>query len=67
MSETSLEQALTAAKHESRTLADQLRQSRADLHRLGVSDQNRVLVYSALAGGLGCLLGVGIGLKLRGK
>jgi hypothetical protein len=28
-------------------LGDQLRQARADLHRLGVSDQNRVLVYSA--------------------
>jgi len=67
MSEPNLEQALTAAKLESRTLGDQLRQARADLHRLGVSDQNRVLVYSAIAGGLGCLGGVGIGLKLRGK
>lgn len=61
------DQALAAAKSESRTLADQLRQARCDLHRLGVADQNRVLVYSALAGALGVVIGVGIGIKLQRK
>ncbi|MBK7829596.1 hypothetical protein, partial [Nannocystis sp.] len=45
MADTTLEQALAAVKCENHALADQLRQARSDLHRLGVADQNRVLVY----------------------
>lgn len=39
------------------TLSDQLLQARADLHRLGIADQNRALLYAAVTGALG--LGVG--------
>ncbi len=60
--ETSLEEALRDAKAESRVLKDQLQQARADLHRLGIADQNRALVCGAVSGGLGFLVGMGIGL-----
>ena len=60
--ETSLEQALRDAKAEARVLKDQLQQARADLHRLGIADQNRALVCGAVSGGLGLLVGMGIGL-----
>lgn len=67
MPDPNLEQTLLAAKAEARTLADQLQQARADLHRLGVADQNRVLVCAALSGGLGIAFGIGIGLYLARK
>lgn len=59
-----LEEALHAAKAEARTLADQLQQARADLHRLGIADQNRALVCAAVSGGLGFMFGVGFGVYL---
>lgn len=64
MADASFEQALAAAKSENHALTDQLRQARSDLHRLGVADQNRVLVYSACTGALGVLVGVAIGMSL---
>ncbi len=67
MTQQDFEQALAAAKLETRTLADQLRQARCDLHLLGISDQNRALVFSAVAGALGVLVGVGIGVRLQRK
>ena len=39
MATANAEQALELARAEARMLADQLRQARADLHRLGISDQ----------------------------
>ena len=60
--ETSLEQALRDAKAEARVLKDQLQQARADLHRLGIADQNRALLFGAVSGGLGLIVGMGIGL-----
>lgn len=59
------EQAVELARAEARMLADQLRQARADLHRLGISDQNRALVCAAVSGAVGILFGVGIGLSIR--
>lgn len=64
---TNLEQALELARAETRALADQLRQARADLHRLGIADQNRALVCAAVSGAVGILVGVGIGLSARRK
>ncbi len=64
MADTTLEQALAAVKCENHALADQLRQARSDLHRLGVADQNRVLVYAACTGAVGVLVGVAIGMSL---
>lgn len=55
VSDTNAEQALEIARAEARTLADQLRQARADLHRLGIADQNRALVCAAVCGALGIL------------
>jgi len=65
MATTNVEQALELARAEARMLADQLRQARADIHRLGISDQNRVLVCTAVSGAIGIVCGVGIGLTLR--
>ena len=45
--DTTTQQALELARAEARTLSDQLRQARADLHRLGIADQNRALVCAA--------------------
>ena len=42
------DQALELARAEARTLSHQLRQARADRHRLGIADQNRALVWAAL-------------------
>ena len=67
MPDPTLEQALQVAKAEARTLSDQLRQARADLHRLGIADQNRALVSAAVSGVLGVLFGIGIGLSVRRK
>ena len=67
MPDPNLEQALQVAKAEARTLSDQLRQARADLHRLGIADQNRALVSAAVSGVLGVLFGIGIGLSVRRK
>ena len=64
---TNLEQALELARAETRALADQLRQARADLHRLGIADQNRALVCAAVSGAVGILVGIGIGLSVRRK
>lgn len=65
MTTSTTDQALEVARAEARTLADQLRQARADLHRLGIADQNRALVCGAVAGALGIVFGVGIGLSIR--
>ena len=67
MADTNSEQALELARAEARTLADQLRQARADLHRLGIADQNRALVCAAVSGAVGIVIGVGIGLSIRKK
>ena len=67
MVDTNTEQALELARAEARTLADQLRQARADLHRLGIADQNRALVCAAVSGAVGIVIGVGIGLSIRKK
>lgn len=64
---TNLEQALELARAETRALADQLRQARADLHRLGIADQNRALVCAAVSGAVGVIVGIGIGLGVRRK
>lgn len=50
-----------------RLLSDQLLQARADLHRLGVNDQNRALVYAAVTGALGMGIGLLIGLQAGKK
>ena len=55
MPATNVDQALELARAEARMLADQLRQARADLHRLGISDQNRALVCAAVSGAVGIL------------
>lgn len=65
MATTNVEQALELARAEARMLSDQLRQARADIHRLGISDQNRALVCAAVSGAIGIVCGVGIGLSLR--
>jgi hypothetical protein len=65
MATTTAEQALELARAEARMLADQLRQARADLHRLGISDQNRALVCAAASGAAGILCGIVIGLNFR--
>jgi len=65
--DTTTQQALELARAEARTLSDQLRQARADLHRLGIADQNRALVCAALTGAVGLLVGIGIGLSIHKK
>lgn len=65
MTTSNVEQALELARAEARALSDQLRQARADLHRLGIADQNRALVCAAVSGALGVLCGIGIGLSVR--
>ena len=52
MANLTTEQALELARAETRTLSDQLRQARAELHRMGIADQNRALVCAAVAGGV---------------
>ena len=52
------EEALARARIEVRTLTNQLRQARVDLHRLGIADQNRALLYATAAAALGLLAGV---------
>ena len=59
------EDALTRARIEVRTLTNQLRQARVDLHRLGIADQNRALLYATASGAVGLLVGVALGLRLR--
>ena len=65
--DTTTQQALELARAEARTLSDQLRQARADLHRLGIADQNRALVCAAVSGVLGIVVGIGVGLSIRRK
>ncbi len=65
MATANVEEALELARAEARMLSDQLRQARADIHRLGISDQNRALVCAAVSGAIGIVCGVGIGLTLR--
>ncbi|PCC67899.1 hypothetical protein SAMN02745121_04758 [Nannocystis exedens] len=65
MATSNVEQALELARAEARALTDQLRQARADLHRLGIADQNRALVCAAVSSALGVLCGIGIGLSMR--
>lgn len=67
MTTLNVEQALELARAEARALTDQLRQARADLHRLGIADQNRALVCAAVTGAVGVLCGIGIGLGIRRK
>jgi len=67
MANLTTEQALELARAETRTLSDQLRQARAELHRMGIADQNRALVCAAVASAVGLLVGVGIGLNVRKK
>lgn len=67
VADTNVEQALEVARAEARALTDQLRQARADLHRLGIADQNRVLIYAAATGAVGVLCGVALGLSIRKK
>jgi hypothetical protein len=67
MASSNVEQALELARAEARALTDQLRQARADLHRLGIADQNRALVCAAVTGAVGVLCGIGIGLSIRRK
>jgi hypothetical protein len=57
------EEALARARVEIRTLTNQLRQARVDLHRLGIADQNRALMYATAAGGLGLIVGVVLGIR----
>ncbi len=64
MTTTNIEQALELARAEARALTDQLRQARADLHRLGIADQNRALVCAAVSGAVGIVVGLGIGLSV---
>ncbi|MCB9705525.1 MAG: hypothetical protein H6711_26880 [Myxococcales bacterium] len=59
------EPALAEARVEIHVLRDQLRQARADLHRLGIADQNRALLYATLTGALGLLCGLGLRLRRR--
>jgi len=67
MANLTTEQALELARAETRTLSDQLRQARADLHRMGIADQNRALACAAGAGAVGLLVGVAVGLSVRKK
>jgi hypothetical protein len=67
MANDTIEQALAHARAEARTLTDQLRQARTELHRMGIADQNRALLCAATAGALGLLVGVGVGLSIRKK
>lgn len=65
MATATAEQALELARAEARMLAEQLRQARADLHRLGISDQNRALLCAAASGAAGIVCGMLIGFSLR--
>lgn len=64
MAEHNLEQALQAAKTECATLAEQLRQTRVDLHRLGAQDMNRMLVAGAVTSAAGVLVGLVVGFRI---
>jgi len=59
-----LDQALQAAKTECATLAEQLRQARVDLHRLGAQDMNRILVAGAVTSAAGLLVGLAVGFRI---
>lgn len=61
------EQALQAAKTECATLAEQLRQARVDLHRLGAQDMNRMLVAGAVTSAAGLLVGLAVGFRIGRK
>lgn len=65
MADPAAQQALDVARAEARALSDQLRQARADLHRLGIADQNRTLGCAAVTAALGVLCGVIIGVSIR--
>jgi len=65
MVDPNAQQALDVARAEARALSDQLRQARADLHRLGIADQNRALACAAISGGMGLVIGVLVGLSIR--
>ena len=65
-----LETALSQARAEAAALAEQLRQTRLDLHRCGAADMNRTLLASAISGALGLVAGLSLGLHMgtnRGK
>lgn len=64
MPDPNLEQALQAARTECATLAEQLRQTRVDLHRLGAQDMNRMLVAGAVTSAAGLLAGLVVGFRI---
>ena len=61
------EQSFQAAKTECATLAEQLRQARVDLHRLGAQDMNRMLVAGAVTSAAGLLVGLAVGFRIGRK
>ena len=67
MPEPALDNALEVARAEARALGDQLRQARVDLHRLGIANQNRTLMYASAAGALGMVTGFVVGFYVRRK
>ena len=62
-----LETALSQARAEAAALAEQLRQTRLDLHRCGAADMNRTLLASAISGALGLVAGLGFGFRMATK
>jgi hypothetical protein len=50
-----------------RVLSDQLLQARAALHQLGITDQNRCLVYAATSVAVGFFVGLAVGLNVSRK
>lgn len=62
-----LERALQTAKTECATLAEQLRQARVDLHRLGAHDMNRTLIAGSVSSALGLFVGLTVGWRMGRK
>ena len=67
MAASDLEKALQTAKVECATLAEQLRQARVDLHRLGADDMNRTLIASSISSALGLVVGLAVGVRMNRK
>lgn len=67
MPDPNSEQSFQAAKTECATLAEQLRQARVDLHRLGAQDMNRMLVAGAVTSAAGLLVGLAVGFRIGRK
>ena len=62
-----LETALTQARAEAAALAEQLRQTRLDLHRCGAADMNRTLLAGAVSCAVGLVTGIGLGIRMATK